>query len=118
MYLKNNCVQGAATNYSGPQGTTATNLSEDATSPEVGLRSKVVSFVDEANDDFHLASGDTSAKDAGTDLSADGQLAFSDDIDGATRSGSWDIGADEAAAAADVYSGRGIGRGIARGIMR
>ncbi|MEA2007005.1 MAG: hypothetical protein U9O20_02480, partial [Patescibacteria group bacterium] len=42
--------------------------------------------------DFHLQSTDTELKDAGTDLTLEG---FSDDIDGDTRSGDWDIGADE-----------------------
>lgn len=54
-----------------------------------------VTFVDEANDDFHLSSSDTAAKDAGTDLSADVNLSFSDDMDGDSRTGTWDIGADE-----------------------
>jgi hypothetical protein len=47
--------------------------------------------------DFHLASSDTNAKDQGTKLSSDSDLAFSDDIDGHSRGfGSlWDIGADE-----------------------
>jgi hypothetical protein len=51
-------------------------------------------FVDAANDDFHLASGDTTWKNQGTDLSG----TFTDDIDGQTRptgAGTWDIGADE-----------------------
>lgn len=61
--------------------------------------SQTFTFINEASDDFHLASGDAGAKDFGVDLSADSNLAFSDDIDGATRSGSWDIGADEVAAA-------------------
>lgn len=52
-------------------------------------------YVDSANDDFHLALGDTTAKDQGTDLSGDGVFAFDDDIDGETRSGTWDIGFDE-----------------------
>lgn len=56
-------------------------------------------FVDETNDDFHLAAGDTTWKDVGTDLSGDANLAFSVDIDGETRSGTWDIGADEYIAA-------------------
>lgn len=47
-------------------------------------------FLDYENGDFHLtASADL--KDAGTDLSD----TFSDDIDGETRTGTWDIGADE-----------------------
>ena len=104
LKIKNNATQGViSANYSllgVTTQTSATNLSEDATSPETGLRNKVISFVDETGDNFHLASGDTVAKDAGTDLSADADLAFSDDIDGETRSGSWDIGADEVIAAA------------------
>jgi hypothetical protein len=54
--------------------------------------------------DLHLQSGDTTWKDQGTDLSADANRPFGDttitlDIDGQTRSGSWDIGADEYVAA-------------------
>lgn len=48
-------------------------------------------FVNAGAGDFHLDAADAGAKDFGTDLS--GQ--FTDDIDGETRSGSWDIGADE-----------------------
>ena len=65
---------------------------------EVGATyvNRTFTFVDEANDDFHLAStDDTGAKDYGTDLSSDPNLSFNDDIDGDTRSGTWDIGADE-----------------------
>lgn len=72
-------------------------LTQDASAPGTALDNKTVSFVDSTNWDYHLASGDTSAKDAGTDLSADSAWAFSTDGDGATRSGSWDIGADEVA---------------------
>jgi hypothetical protein len=100
--LKNNLIQGASTNYFlGTMSATdfATNISEDATSPTVALRSKVATFVDETGSDLHLSSSDTVAKDAGTDLSADANWAFSDDIDGATRAGTWDIGADEITAA-------------------
>lgn len=98
LYLKNNLVQGTDTNYnvtSFTSLTTANNLSEDTTSPDASYRSKVVTFENEGADDFHLGSGDTEAKNNGVDLSADGQLAFSDDIDGDTRSAPWDIGADE-----------------------
>lgn len=56
------------------------------------------SFVDSGNDDFHLQSGDTEWKDNGTDLSADSDFAFDDDIDEEARSGSWDIGFDEVVA--------------------
>lgn len=44
---------------------------------------------------FHLASSDTTWKDQGTDLSSDSGRINSLDIDGQTRFGTWDIGADE-----------------------
>jgi len=53
-------------------------------------------FVDYANGDFHLKSTAPDLIDAGTDLSSDSDLSFSDDIDGDSRpSPYWDIGADE-----------------------
>ena len=54
--------------------------------------SAIPSFVDATNKDYHLASSDTVAKDKGYNYSSAG---YSDDIDGETRSGTWDIGADE-----------------------
>jgi hypothetical protein len=68
-----------------------TNISGDSSSPNSAFRNKTVVFADETNDDFHLGSSDTEAIDRGTDLSA----SFTTDIDGDTRSGTWDIGADE-----------------------
>lgn len=47
-------------------------------------------FVDRANGDYHLITG-ADIQDDGADLSG----TFTDDIDYQTRSGSWDIGADE-----------------------
>jgi hypothetical protein len=49
------------------------------------------------SDNYHLASTDAGARDHGT--SDPGSGLFSDDIDGETRSGTWDIGADEYLAA-------------------
>ncbi len=46
--------------------------------------------VSDGSEDFHIGTS-SSLKDAGTDLSA----TFTDDINGNTRSGTWDIGADE-----------------------
>ncbi|MDD5012397.1 MAG: LamG domain-containing protein [Candidatus Nanoarchaeia archaeon] len=52
-------------------------------------------FADKANADFHLSASDTAVINNGTDLSADGNISFSDDIDYDLRTGTWDIGADE-----------------------
>lgn len=62
-----------------------TTCTEDGANP---------SYVDSANDDFHLASGDTVCRGNGTDLSGDSAFAFDDDIDFETRA-AWDIGFDE-----------------------
>lgn len=73
--------------------------SKDATADDwagAGNRiNQTFTFVDSANDNFHLASTDAGAINYGTDLSADGTFAFDDDIDGQTRTAPWDIGADE-----------------------
>lgn len=74
---------------------TATNISEDASSPNAAFRNLAVLFVNEAGNDFHLDSSDTAAKGAGTNLSADAQYPFSTDIDGETIT-TWSIGADAA----------------------
>jgi hypothetical protein len=100
--LKNNIsVNQLSSGYYGTFNTTATNLSEDASSPDgASYRSQAPTFVDEAAFDFHLASNDTIAINRGTDTSGESApLNFTTDIDGETRS-SWDIGADEYVAAA------------------
>ena len=63
-----------------------------------GNDTPTISYVDSDNAnlllrDYHIESGD-SGIGAGTSLSSDLDIPFSDDIDGTTRS-SWDIGADE-----------------------
>jgi len=69
-------------------------------------------FKDQPNDDYHLASADTTCRGNGTDLSADANYAFDDDIDGETRS-AWDIGADEYSASG--WAGKILGvTGIAK----
>ena len=98
--LKNNISNGCTSVDYSVTGVnaSATNISEDATSPDVAFRSKAVTFVGETSSprDLHLASTDTNAKDAGTDTSGEAApLNFTDDIDGVTRTGTWDIGADE-----------------------
>lgn len=57
--------------------------------------SQTFTFVDSGATppDYHLSSSDTGAKNLG--VSDPGSGLFSNDIDGQTRSGSWDVGADE-----------------------
>ena len=93
--------------YAGGQGTscfsgTITKItcgSSDATGSE-GLQNISVNTdqfinVTPGSEDFHLAAA-SALKDVGTDTSGDpAPMDFTTDIDGETRSGSWDIGADE-----------------------
>lgn len=76
-------VFGAASDYNNSSVGSATGGAHDKVN-------QTVAFVNEAGKDFHLASGDTSAKDAGTNLSA----FFTTDIDGQTITGLWPMGAD------------------------
>jgi hypothetical protein len=73
--------------------------SSDATADDFGGSGNRVSqtftFVDGANGDYHLQAGDAGALAFGTDLTADANTPFSDDIDGDTRPASWAIGADD-----------------------
>lgn len=103
LRFKNLLIQGPNCYTSGSPDEAVTILTEDTTSPTVGLRSKVITFADAGNEDFRLASGDTDAIGAGTDLSADTYWPFSTDGDGTTRSGSWDVGADEYVSASTTF---------------
>lgn len=95
--IKNNLVQNSTNDdYSGTF-TSAKNVSEDATSPDVAYRSQNCHdgnscFVDYANDDYRLTTGgdEQGTLDDGDDLSG----TFTDDIIGTTRS-TWFIGAYE-----------------------
>ncbi len=63
--------------------------------------------------DYHLSSSDTVAKDNGVGLSGDSDYPITVDIDNVTRSGSWDIGADETVAATVVWgTATATGRGL------
>jgi hypothetical protein len=102
LYLKNNVIQSTATaDYTISDTfstyTNSNNMSEDTSSPNNTYDSLTCSYVNTtfATADYHLQSGDTNCQDDGADLSGDAQYAFSTDIDGATRTGTWDIGADE-----------------------
>lgn len=96
--LRNNLCQNNITDYSiagsGGTLTTATNLSEDTTSPDASLQSVTVTFKDSGSGDYRLATTDTVPISGGTDLSA-ASFAFSDDLTGATRTSPWSLGAYE-----------------------
>lgn len=85
VYAKN-CIAQDNTNNTSLVGSYTKTLTEDPSIVTSGVTFKA--------DGYHLDSTDTGAIGDGVDLSADGTFAFSDDIDGETRS-DWDIGADE-----------------------
>jgi hypothetical protein len=99
VYAKNNIAYNNTTDYytaaGGYNSASTNNLSKDATAPALGTyyRSKTLTFTNTSagSENFHLASTDTDAIDKGADLGS----PYNVDIDGATRSGTWDIGADE-----------------------
>jgi hypothetical protein len=90
-----NCL-GHGSGTSDFQGTmTSTNAaSEDATASGTGARtSQTFTFVNSGSNNWHLARSDAGARGFGTDLTADGNFAFDDDIDGELIS-TWSIGFD------------------------
>jgi hypothetical protein len=107
--VKNTMAQDCTSySFGGTYNAASTNNCYDSGSgaaPGSNSQTGEVTFVNEASDDFHIDSSDTVAKNNGADLSADANYAFSDDIDGASRSGTWDIGADEITTASGAMSG-------------
>jgi len=100
VILKNNIVQNTTDCYQGGFGFASDynicNFNDVDTSNNIftgGVSS--VNFVNSSIGDFHLSSLDTSALNRGIGLSSDSNLAFTNDIDGQIRTGTWDIGADE-----------------------
>jgi hypothetical protein len=105
IIAKNNISYNNSHDFIGTFNATSTNnLSLDTTAPPFNTyyTEKTLTFtsVSAGTEDFHLASTDTDAIDKGVDLSG----TFTDDIDGVTRSGTWDIGADEYVAAATTFT--------------
>jgi hypothetical protein len=97
--LKNNISYYNDLDYTGtPSSASTHNLSKDTTAPPINTYyiSKTLTFNNAAGGDFHLVTTDTDAIDKGTNTSGESApLNFTTDIDGDTRSGTWDIGADE-----------------------
>jgi len=101
----NTALASGAVHFQGTFSAAEFNVSGDATAPGTdALTSATVNFENEAADNFKLDAADTVAKGSGVDLSADANLAFSDDILGTTRS-DWSRGAHDFAAAGGVVSG-------------
>jgi hypothetical protein len=110
FYVKNNILQGANTNYYS-ESTTATlssagNITEDTTSPDSGGRSIVITFVNEAGNDFHTNDGNALSA---TNLYADSRYPVTIDIDGAARPSSSNVfaGSDEGVVANNVGTASG-----------
>ncbi|MFO0753327.1 MAG: choice-of-anchor Q domain-containing protein [Thermodesulfovibrionales bacterium] len=98
--VKNSIAQGCDDGFYGAFDSSSDYNISDLAADAPGAHSQNstnVTFVDRTNRNLHLSASDTAAKDAGIDISADPDLAFSDDIDGTVRPGgaAWDIGADE-----------------------
>lgn len=97
LTLLRNCLVSGFTTFSSGAGFAASSNynATDLASATGGANDRVsqtFTFVNAGSGDYHLDSGDAGAKDFGEDLSG---LGFTTDIDGVTRSGTWDIGADE-----------------------
>lgn len=85
------------------------NASSDATASGTGSLTNIVTadqYVSTVvgSEDLHLKTG-SDCIDVGMDLSASGVSGITEDIDGVTRTGTWDIGADEFVSAGNSVSG-------------
>ena len=107
-------------NFGTPSGYEySNNMDEDGTAPGTSAQSSITpsdqfeSLVG-GSEDYHLKSG-ADAIDNGTSISG----IFTNDIDDDTRSGDWDIGADEyvSVTPAEEYPFKSISRGILQGVM-
>jgi hypothetical protein len=119
---KNCCFDnGSATLSAGFTGTIGgtNNCSVDATCPATNAHNSVTfTYINSGTGDYHIATGDAGAKAQGSDLSADGTFAFSTDIDGNTRSGTWDAGPTKAPTVAGSADDSSLTRGLQRGLRR
>lgn len=103
--VKNSYFHGATAAYSG--GITKVSCMHSSSSSVSGSTANVAystanfTNVTSGSEDLSLPSG-SALIDAGTDLSADADYPFSTDILGATRSGTWEVGPFNYAAAASL----------------
>jgi len=104
--VNNLAFDSATADYAGTFDTFTTNGASDTTGDPVGLDSLTSSSeftsVTGGSEDLHILTGAV-AKDAGTDLGSTNAVDV--DIDGTTRSGTWDVGSDEFVSVASSTSG-------------
>jgi hypothetical protein len=94
--VKNTIVQNCVNYYYGTFTTVSDyNLSGSSDAPGANSQQSATVAFAAAGSDFHLAPTDLAAHGHGTDLSADANLAFTDDVDCKPRALPWDIGADQ-----------------------
>jgi len=103
--VKNCLSDGNTTDFGSFSGATLdSNASGDTTASGTGARiSQTFTFVNASGNDYHLDTGDSGARNFGTDLSGDATFAFDDDIDFELFD-TWDIGFDESQVAAGGLS--------------
>ena len=114
--FKNNFFASYSSN-NGYSGSSTNNASVNTTAPAVNTYYTNVSptFVNSAAGDYHLSPSDTALKDLGANTCGDASpLNYTTDIDGQTRTGTWDIGADEYVASASGGGGAIIRNSIIR----
>lgn len=102
--LYNNLVTDCTTDYdlaAIPQ--IATNISSDATSPDVALRNKTITYPDAAGFDFKTTDSDVT--EAGTDLTSNTFIPLEVDYFGTNRGSNWDIGAYQSTVVASDTTG-------------
>jgi hypothetical protein len=112
IVAKNVYASGVTTAYYNiGAGITMTTCGSSDTTGSVGLQNIAVDTdtfvnVSAGTEDFHLAAdGLSPLQGVGTDTSGDAApMNFTTDIDGETRSGTWDIGADEYTAGGATYN--------------
>lgn len=118
-----NCLSANATGGAGgflSTGSTghSNNAADDTSASGTNARdNQTFTFANAAGGDFHLQASDTGAKDFGLADPLSG--VYSIDIDGQTRSGSWDIGADEVVSGVTIGPAQGalalVGGGVSMG---
>lgn len=103
QYVAKNCLfdsrgQASPVGFSGTfAAASSNNASTDATAPGSNSRqSQTFTYVDTNNSDYRLAYDDAGARTYGISLTADSINPVTLDVNGYTRTGSWDIGASEA----------------------